>query len=176
MIWGAEEIFKMNLFFPENPFHIKKLSSTRPLKISSFFPESASQNLFFPGKGPPIFFSISSNPTPRLLMVVPLADILATLWQDGCNSFDICPDGQTYEPEFLHGGQISRSSLLKCWGFNRHYSSIVKLKDEKGIFYDLYLLWMAESKGPAFLLTPDLFKMAQLLVCRENSVCQSAHC
>ena len=56
MIWGAEEIFKMNLFFPGNPFRIK----------------TSSQNLFFPEEGPPKFFSLSifAGPTPTSLMVV----------------------------------------------------------------------------------------------------------
>ncbi len=57
MIWGAEEISEMNLFFPGNPFRIKIFSSARPHKIyfflgkgsQIFFLESASQNLFFPG-------------------------------------------------------------------------------------------------------------------------------
>ncbi len=43
---GAEEIFDVNLSFPENPFRIKKISSARPLKIS-FFLGKASRNLFF---------------------------------------------------------------------------------------------------------------------------------
>ncbi len=83
MIGGIEEISEMNLFFPGNPFRIKNFSSAKPLKIY-FFLESASQNLFFPGESLSkfifswrraseiIFFSISSCPTPRSLMVVPL--------------------------------------------------------------------------------------------------------
>ncbi len=53
MIWGGgrEEISEMNLFFPRNPFCIK-FSRRRASEI--------------------IFFSISSGPTPRSLMVVPL--------------------------------------------------------------------------------------------------------
>ena len=48
----------MNLFFLGDPFH----------KI----PWSASHNLFFPGEGPSrFFFSISSGPLPRSLIVVP---------------------------------------------------------------------------------------------------------
>ena len=49
MIWGAEKIFKMNLFFPGNPFRTNFFSSARPLRIS-FFLSEASQNFFFPGE------------------------------------------------------------------------------------------------------------------------------
>ncbi len=92
----------MNLFFPENPFHIKICSSARPLKIyfflgeafqnlffprrglSIFFPwgkplkiyfflESASQNLFFPGERPPIFFPSFPLPPPQIINGRPLS-------------------------------------------------------------------------------------------------------
>ena len=53
---GPEEISKMNLFFPGNPFRIKILSSAKPLKIY-FFLGQASQNLFFLQMGLQIFFS-----------------------------------------------------------------------------------------------------------------------
>ncbi len=56
MIWGAEEIFEMNLFFPGNPFHII-FFPRQGLSKFPFFLESASQNSFCPGGGPPNFFS-----------------------------------------------------------------------------------------------------------------------
>ena len=47
-------------------------------------------------------------------MVIPLADILVTLWQDRCNSFEIRHDGQTYGPEFLRGGQMEEYLGQAC--------------------------------------------------------------
>ena len=44
MIWGAEEIFKMNLFFPGNPFHI------------IFFPQQDLSITNFPTPSPPHMF------------------------------------------------------------------------------------------------------------------------
>ncbi len=66
MIWGAEEKSKMNLFFPQECV----------LKMI-FFPGEGLlafiEICFFPGGGPPFFFcSISSGPTHRWLMGVPL--------------------------------------------------------------------------------------------------------
>ncbi len=52
---GAEEIFKMNLFFPGNPFYIKVFSSASPLKIY-FFLGKASKNSFCPRRGLSEFF------------------------------------------------------------------------------------------------------------------------
>ena len=69
MIWAAEEIFKMNLFFPGNPPY------KRPLKIY-YFLESASQNLFFPGEGPPkIFFLDFFRPHPQIINGRPLRNL-----------------------------------------------------------------------------------------------------
>ncbi len=52
MIWGAEEIFEMNLFFPGNPFR---------------------RNSFFPGEGPPNFFFLNFlRPHPKIINGRPL--------------------------------------------------------------------------------------------------------
>ena len=58
MIWGAEEIFEMNLFFPGNPFRIKFFSSARPLKIY-FFPGECLSKFIFPGEEPPKLFFLN---------------------------------------------------------------------------------------------------------------------
>ena len=76
MIWGgAEEELKMDLFSPRKCL-LKIIFSWRPFKIYFwiyFFLRRAFWDLFFPGEGPlNFFFSISSRPSPRTLMVVPL--------------------------------------------------------------------------------------------------------
>ncbi len=73
MIWGAEEITEMNLFFPGNPFRIK-ISWRVPLKI-----------YYFPEKGLRLFFSQFPQAPPRSLLAVPLKNLFLNFERQSSN-------------------------------------------------------------------------------------------
>ncbi len=84
----------MDLFFPEEGLLRFIFSWGRPLDIY-FFLGKAFQDLFFPGEGPPrfFFFSISSGPPPRSLMVVPEGPFCSSDPWTKCNIYGVKTQG-----------------------------------------------------------------------------------